>query len=37
MLSATIWFHSARAAAIVNCAVLEPSAIPPDTEPSQQH
>ena len=35
--TAAIWFHSARATAGINCAVLEPSAIPPGTEPSQQH
>lgn len=35
--TAAIWFHSARAAAGVNCAVLEPAAIPAGTEPSQQH
>lgn len=35
--TAAIWFHSARAAQGVNCAVLEPAAIPPGTEPGQQH
>ena len=35
--TAAIWFHSARSTAGVNCAVLDPGAIPAGTEPGQQH
>jgi hypothetical protein len=35
--AAAIWFHSARSRQGINCAVLDPGAIPPGTEPRQQH
>lgn len=35
--TAAIWFHSARTKKGVNCAVLDPGAIPKDTEPHQEN
>lgn len=35
--TAAIWFHSARAIEGINCAVIDPAAIPGGMEPSQEH
>ena len=35
--TAAIWFHSARTTSGINCAVLDPQAIPVGTRPTQQH
>jgi len=35
--TAAIWFHSARAKVGINCAVMDPQAIPDGTEPTAQH
>jgi len=32
-----VWFHSARAAAGINCAVLDPSSVQSDSAPQQEH